>query len=184
MCDFFDIKGDVESLLAEATQNTYDFAAVEHPALHPGQSAQITVNGNPVGWVGALHPRLEKAFGLSQSVFLFELDLAGVSEKSLPAYEKLSKFPSIRRDIALIVDKSVSFANIEKVLNDSQIKELISHRIFDVYEGEGVEAKQKSMALGLIFQDFSRTLEDADINSHVEHIVQLLEKQTGAVLRS
>ena len=182
--DFFDVKGDVESLLAEATQNTYDFAAAEHSALHPGQSAQISVNGNPVGWVGALHPRLEKAFGLSQSVFLFELDLAGVSEKSLPAYEKLSKFPSIRRDIALLVDKSVSFANIEKVLNDSQIEELISHRIFDVYEGEGVEVKQKSMALGLIFQDFSRTLEDADINSHVESIVQLLEKHTGAVLRS
>lgn len=182
--DFFDVKGDVESLLAEATQNTYDFAAVAHPALHPGQSAQITVNGNPVGWIGALHPRLEKAFGLSQSVFLFELDLAGVSEKSLPAYAKLSKFPSIRRDIALIVDKSVSFANIAKVLSDSEIDALISHRLFDVYEGDGVEAKQKSMALGLIFQDFSRTLEDADINSHVEHIVQLLEKQTGASLRS
>ena len=182
--DFFDVKGDVESLLAEATQNTYDFAAVAHPALHPGQSAQISVNGNPVGWVGALHPRLEKLFGLSQSVFLFELDLAGVSEKLLPAYTKLSKFPSIRRDVALIVDKSVSFTDIAKVLDNSEIDALISHRLFDVYEGDGVEAKQKSMALGLIFQDFSRTLEDADINSHVERIVQLLEKQTGASLRS
>ena len=182
--DFFDIKGDVEVLLAEATGHSYNFAAVEHPALHPGQSAKITVGDKSVGWVGALHPRLEKVFGLSQSVFLFELDLAAVSEKSLPAYAKLSKFPSIRRDIALIVDKSVSSSAISKALEESEIDALISHRIFDVYEGDGVEAKQKSLALGLIFQDFSRTLEDADINSHVEHIVQLLEKQTGAVLRS
>ncbi len=182
--DFFDIKGDVEALLAEATQNAYAFAAVQHPALHPGQSAQITMGDRPIGWVGSLHPRLEKAFGLSQSVFLFELDLAGVSEKALPTYSKLSKFPSIRRDIAIIVDQSVSASAISKVLAGSKINELISHRIFDVYQGDGVEAKQKSLALGLIFQDFSRTLEDADINSHVEDIVQLLEKQTGAVLRS
>ena len=182
--DFFDIKGDVEALLAEATQNAYAFAAVQHPALHPGQSAQITMGDRPIGWVGSLHPRLEKAFGLSQSVFLFELDLAGVSEKALPAYSKLSKFPSIRRDIAIIVDQSVSASAISKSLAGSKINELISHRIFDVYQGDGVEAKQKSLALGLIFQDFSRTLEDADINSHVEDIVQLLEKQTGAVLRS
>ena len=182
--DFFDVKGDVEVLLAEATKHTYNFTAVEHPALHPGQSAQITMGEKVVGWVGALHPRLEKAFGLSQSVFLFELDLNGVSEKSLPAYTKLSKFPSIRRDIALIVDKSISSAAISNAINNSGINELISHHIFDVYEGEGVEVKQKSLALGLIFQDFSRTLEDADINSHVEGIVQLLEKQTGAVLRS
>ena len=182
--DFFDIKGDVEVLLAEATRHSYSFTAVEHPALHPGQSAKITVGDQSVGWVGALHPRLEKAFGVSQSVFLFELDLAAASEKSLPAYTKLSKFPSIRRDVALIVDKSVSSSTISKVLEESKIDALISHRIFDVYEGDGVEAKQKSLALGLIFQDFSRTLEDADINSHVEHIVQLLEKQTGAVLRS
>ena len=182
--DFFDIKGDVEALLAEATQCTFSFEAVAHPALHPGQSAQISLEGKPVGWVGALHPRLEKAFGLNQTVFLFELDLAEVSEKALPAYQKLSKFPSIRRDIALIVDQSVSAATISSVINGASINELISHRIFDVYEGVGVEAKQKSVALGLIFQDFSRTLEDADINSHVEHIVQLLEKNTGAVLRA
>jgi len=182
--DFFDIKGDVERLLSEATCCTYDFSAVEHPGLHPGQSAKISVGDTAVGWVGALHPRLEKAFGLSQSVFLFELDLAAVSEKSLPIYKKLSKFPSIRRDIALIVDQSVNCANVSAVLKNSGIDELISHRIFDVYAGKGVDAEQKSLALGLIFQDFSRTLEDADINSHVEHIVQLLKKQTGAVLRS
>ena len=182
--DFFDVKGDVEVLLAEATQSAYEFSKVGHPALHPGQSAKITIDGKSVGWVGALHPRLEKAFGLSQSVFLFELDLAEVLQKTLPAYKKLSRFPSIRRDIALIVDKAVSSAAISKVLRSSGIEALISHRIFDVYEGKGVDADQKSLALGLIFQDFSRTLEDADINSHVENIVQLLEKQTGAVLRS
>ncbi|RVU84455.1 phenylalanine--tRNA ligase subunit beta [Leucothrix sargassi] len=181
--DFYDIKGHVEQLLAEASETKYHFIPVAHPALHPGQSAQITDGENVVGWVGALHPRLEKAFGVSQSVFLFELDLGYVAKKSLAAYEKVSRFPSIRRDLALIVDKAVTAAAIEKCLDESGVSILKSSRVFDVYEGAGVEAGQKSLALGLIFQDFSRTLEDGDINSSVDEIVQLLEKQTGAVLR-
>lgn len=181
--DFYDIKGDVEKLLAEATATSFHFAAVAHPALHPGQSAQILDDEQVVGWVGALHPRLEKALGLSQSVFMFELDMDRVSRKSLSAYEKLSRYPSIRRDLALIVDQSVTAAAISRVLESANIGALKSHSVFDVYEGPGVEAGQKSLALGLIFQDFSRTLEDADINSHVDTLVQLLEKQTGGVLR-
>ncbi|PWR00502.1 phenylalanine--tRNA ligase subunit beta [Leucothrix pacifica] len=181
--DFFDIKGDVEKLLAEATETTFHFAAVAHPALHPGQSAQIIDGDNVVGWVGALHPRLEKSLGLSQTVFLFELDMDRVSKKSLSAYKKLSRFPSIRRDLALIVDQSVTASAISRVLENAGVEALTSHSVFDVYEGPGVEAGQKSLALGLIFQDFSRTLEDADINAHVDSIVQLLEKQTGGVLR-
>jgi len=182
--DFFDIKGHVERLLAEATETKYHFAAVAHPALHPGQSAQILDNEHVVGWVGCLHPRLEKALGISQNVYLFEMDLDYVSKKSLPAYQKLSRFPSIRRDLALILDQSVTAAAISQMLDMAGIDALKSHAIFDVYQGPGVEAGQKSLALGLIFQDFSRTLEDADINAHVAEIVQLLEKQTGAVLRS
>lgn len=182
--DFFDIKGHVERLLAEATETKYHFAAVAHPALHPGQSAQILDNEHVVGWVGCLHPRLEKALGISQNVYLFEMDLDYVSKKSLPAYQKLSRFPSIRRDLALILDQSVTAAAISRTLDMAGIDALKSHTIFDVYQGPGVEAGQKSLALGLIFQDFSRTLEDADINAHVAEIVQLLEKQTGAVLRS
>lgn len=182
--DFFDIKGHVERLLAEATETKYHFAAVAHPALHPGQSAQILDNEHVVGWVGCLHPRLEKVLGISQNVYLFEMDLDYVSKKSLPAYQKLSRFPSIRRDLALILDQSVTAAAISQTLDMAGIDALKSHAIFDVYQGPGVEAGQKSLALGLIFQDFSRTLEDADINAHVAEIVQLLEKQTGAVLRS
>jgi len=181
--DFFDIKGHVEQLLAEASESKYHFVAVAHPALHPGQSAQITDGENVVGWVGALHPRLEKEFGLSQSVFLFELDLGYVSKKSLAAYEKVSRFPSIRRDLALIVDQAVTASAIENCLDSAGIDILKSSRVFDVYEGVGVDDGQKSLALGLIFQDFSRTLEDGDINSSVDELVQLLEKQTGAVLR-
>ncbi len=182
--DFFDIKGHVERLLAEATETKYHFAAVAHPALHPGQSAQILDNEHVVGWVGCLHPRLEKALGISQNVYLFEMDLDYVSKKSLPAYQKLSRFPSIRRDLALILDQSVTAAAISRTLDMAGIDALKSHTIFDVYQGPGVEEGQKSLALGLIFQDFSRTLEDTDINAHVAEVVQLLEKQTGAVLRS
>ena len=181
--DFFDIKGDVEKLLAEATATEFYFAAVAHPALHPGQSAQILDGDNVVGWVGALHPRLEKVLGLSQPVFLFELDMDRVSKKSLSVYKKLSRFPSVRRDLALIVDQSITSAAISRALESAGVEALKSHSVFDVYEGPGVEVGQKSLALGLIFQDFSRTLEDADINGHVDSIVQLIEKQTGGVLR-
>ncbi|PID46263.1 MAG: phenylalanine--tRNA ligase subunit beta [Proteobacteria bacterium] len=181
--DFFDIKGDVEALLAQATASKFHFAPVAHPALHPGQSAQILDQDNVVGWVGALHPRLEKSLDLSQSVFMFEVDLGLISNKSLSSYEKLSRFPSIRRDLALIVDQSVTAAAIYSALESAGIDALKSYTVFDVYQGPGVDAGQKSLALGLIFQDFSRTLEDADINSHVDALVQLLEKQTGGVLR-
>ena len=102
----------------------------------------------------------------------------------MPAYEKLSKFPSIRRDIALIVDQSVSFSAISNTLKNAGIDELSSHRIFDVYEGVGVEAKQKSLALSLIFQDFSRTLEDQEVEAEVAKVLSALTSKLGAELRA
>ncbi|HFC93258.1 MAG TPA: phenylalanine--tRNA ligase subunit beta [Leucothrix mucor] len=183
LVDFYDIKGDVEALLSESNAENYQFEAVEHPALHPGQAAKIVSNNQIIGFVGALHPRIEKKFGLSQPVFLFELDMDMIRKKNLPNYSSLSPYPSIRRDIALVIDQQVNFSVIEKIIKKAEIKQLVGYSLFDVYHGAGIEVGQKSLALGLIFQDFSRTLEEKDITQYVDGIVDSLKAETGASLR-
>ncbi len=181
--DFFDLKGDVEALLEEATGQTFEFVKSDHSALHPGQSANIISNNQVVGVCGALHPAVEKKLSLDQQVFVFELDMDSISQKKLPEYTKLSPYPSVRRDLALLVNQEVEYSTIAKVLNSLNIQYLIESFVFDVYSGENVDSGQKSLALGLIFQDFSRTLEEQEISAHVEKIMEALESQTGAVLR-
>ncbi len=181
--DFFDIKGDVEALLANASGQDFEFAATDHISLHPGQSANILSDGNIVGVCGAIHPAIEKKLDLDQQVFVFELDIDLISKKKLPEYTKLSPYPSIRRDLALLVERDISFSQLKKAIERLKIKELIESFVFDVYEGENVDSGQKSIALSLIFQDFSRTLEEQEISAHVEKIMASLKKETGAVLR-
>ena len=181
--DFFDLKGDVEALLAKASGNEFEFVAADHAALHPGQSANIMLGDKLVGVMGALNPSVEAKLDLDQAVFVFELDIDLMSEKALPAYKKLSSFPSVRRDLALLVDKDVDYAKISKSLKGLDISELVDNFIFDVYEGGNIESKQKSLALSLIFQDFSRTLEEQEISDHVGKIMEVLKKDAGAVLR-
>ena len=181
--DFYDIKGDVEALLTEASGQKFDFVTTDHSALHPGQSANILSDGQLVGVCGALHPVIEKKLSLDQQVFVFELDIDLISQKKLPEYTKISSYPSTRRDLALLVNSDIEFSSIVNALKNMEIRELIDIFIFDVYEGEHVDSGQKSLALGLIFQDFSRTLEEQEISAHVGKIMKTLENQTGAVLR-
>ena len=183
LVDFFDLKGDVEALLANASGQDFEFVASDHSSLHPGQSANIISNGEIVGVCGALHPAIEKKLDLDQQVFVFELDIDLISQKKLPEYTKLSPYPSIRRDLALLVDRNIAYSQLTKVLEKLNIKELVDSFVFDVYEGVNVDSGQKSIALSLIFQDFSRTLEEQEISAHVEKIMVSLEKETGAVLR-
>jgi len=181
--DFYDLKGDVEALLGEAHGASFEFVPSRHPALHPGQSADIMLGETQVGVLGALHPAVEAKLDLDQAVFVFELDMDLISEKELPCYRKLSPFPSIRRDLALLVNKDVEYASIIKSVESLGIAELIDSVIFDVYQGEHVDSGQKSLALGLIFQDFSRTLEEEEIGAHIEKVMSTLKKDVGAVLR-
>lgn len=181
--DFYDIKGDVEALLILASGKSFEFVSSDHTALHPGQSANILSDGEIVGVCGALHPAIEKKLDLDQQVFVFELDIDLISQKKLPEYTKLSPYPSIRRDLALLVESKISYSQITKVINKLNIKELIDSFVFDVYSGVNVDSGQKSIALSLIFQEFSRTLEEQEISSHVGKIMDALEKETGAVLR-
>lgn len=181
--DFYDVKGDVEAILAQASAETFVFTPATHSALHPGQSAQIHCGEQAVGWVGALHPRIEADLNLGQAVYLFELDLAVLQHKKLPEYQAVAKFPGIRRDLALLLDRDVLASALEEAIAEVAPEQLVRWNVFDVYTGKGVEEHQKSVALSLILQDFSRTLEDNEVNQIVEKVVASLSEKTGATLR-
>lgn len=181
--DFYDLKGDVESLLEQVTGTQFHFAPVAHAALHPGQSAQIMTQTDVVGWMGMLHPKLEERLGLNQPVYLFELDMVALELRELPKYQAVSRFPAIRRDLALLVREDVLSVGLENALKKAAIPQLVSYYLFDVYAGKGIPEGQKSVALSLILQDFSRTLEDAEINRIVDAIIASLQEEVGAVLR-
>ena len=182
--DFYDLKGDVESLLAlGGCSEQFSFVAERHVALHPGQSAAIKRNGDTVGYMGALHPELIKSLGLSGPVFLFEIVQAVLLDGGLPRFTSLSKFPESRRDLALLVDESVAFADIRAIAQQQGGEYLKAVTLFDVYQGKGVEPGQKSIALGLTWQHPSRTLNDEEINEVIDFVVSALKNEFGATLR-
>lgn len=180
--DFFDLKGDVEALLASTGKNC-TYQAAQHPALHPGQSAQVLIEGEFVGWIGTLHPEIMKQLGLDQTVYVFELNLEMVKSTVLPSFSLLSRFPEVRRDLAILIDESVTVQAIQACISDVATDLLQNIQIFDIYTGKGVEKGRKSVALGLILQDFSRTLTDQDVEAEVENVVSSLKQKFAATLR-
>ena len=183
--DFFDLKGDVEALLA-AGGNAADFSfqAGKHPALHPGQTADILHKGRVVGVMGALHPALIKHFGLNGAVYLFEMKVTAVEQGQVTDFNELSKFPEVRRDLAVIVEQSVASARVDSVIREAAGESFTDVRLFDVYTGKGVEDGHKSLALGLTWQHPSRTLTDDEVNQQFDAIVAALGRETGANLRA
>lgn len=182
--DFFDIKADVEALLQIGhVYEQFSFVAAEHPALHPGQCAKIERNGELVGYLGQLHPRVQKALDLSQPVFVFEMCLSQVLEDELPFFKGISKFPEVRRDLAIIVDENISAAALCKTVRQNAGEQLVDLKVFDVYQGKGIENNRKSVALGLTFRASSRTLTEDEINVALERVLGALEKQYSASLR-
>ncbi len=183
--DFFDLKGDVESLLALTnTSGDYVFEPTSHPAFHPGQSAALTRKGQAVGFVGALHPAVGGQLGLNVPLYLCEIELEVLLESVIPQFKGLSKFPEVRRDIAVVVDKSVSAAQVMDTVRLAAGTYLTDLRLFDVYTGKGIDPKRKSLALGLTFRDQSRTLGDEDVNLTIGQVIDLLEKNYNAELRN
>lgn len=182
--DFFDLKGDLQSLFTSLKLKQVEFTTAVHDALHPGQSAQIKINGVAAGWVGMLHPRLVDALDLQEDVLLFEINLAALIGHEAPRYKTISKYPQIRRDLSFLVDADISVMQIESAVR-STIKEnwLKSFDVFDVYTGEGVPQGKKSLAVAMILQDESRTLVDAEINSLISAIINTLENKFSIILR-
>ncbi|MDH5611401.1 MAG: phenylalanine--tRNA ligase subunit beta [Gammaproteobacteria bacterium] len=180
--DFFDLKADVEALLAH-TGEVCIFAAATHPALHPGQSASISIDGEFAGWIGALHPEVMKQLDLDKTIYVFELRLDIVKSAVLPAFSSLSRFPEVRRDLAVVIDKSVTVQSILVCIGEAASDLLRNIQVFDIYTGKGIDSGRKSVALGLILQDFSRTLTDQDVETEVEKVVSSLKQKFAATLR-
>jgi phenylalanyl-tRNA synthetase beta chain len=182
--DFFDVKGDVEALLA-ATGARAEFAFEPHAlaCLHPGRAARLLRKGQPVGWLGELHPSLVKALEFTYPPVLFELDAEAALAVERPAYREISRFPQVRRDLAVVVDESVALSSLTERVTFTASSLLRDLRVFDVYRGPGVEAGRKSVALGLIFQDISRTLTEDDVAGLMAAVVADLRVSLNAKIR-
>ncbi len=182
--DFFDIKGDVESLIAlTGDKQQFEFVNAKHPALHPGQCAQIIRAGQALGWLGKLHPEVAAKQHLSADIYLFELALEDTAVALPPAFSALSKYPAIRRDIAIVVDEKVTSGQIFKVIRSTIPEQLQDIKLFDVYRGKGIDSGRKSLALGLILQESSRTLVDQEADRAIEWVIVRLKKELDASLR-
>jgi phenylalanyl-tRNA synthetase beta chain len=180
--DFHDLKGDLESLAA-ASGAVLTFQPLQRPYGHPARSAEVLRDGVSLGWIGQIHPRLAKAMDIDVDVFAFELDLAPLAARQLPRAAELSRFPSVRRDLAFLVPEAAAWADLEATLRRAVGPLLRQVTLFDRYVGQGVEPGFKSLAMGLILQDKSRTLTDRDVESVVAEAVSAMEREHHARIR-
>ncbi|MGI1944685.1 phenylalanine--tRNA ligase subunit beta [Shewanella glacialipiscicola] len=182
--DFFDLKGDLEAIIGlTVSVSEFSFRGATHSALHPGQCAEILRNDRVIGHIGAIHPSLEKPFGLNGKTIVFELELDALLHTSLPLAQAVSKFPANRRDIAVVVDESVSAGDVMKLIRKVGENQLVGINLFDVYLGKGVEPGKKSLAIALTLQDTTRTLEEKEIAETVASVVSALKSEFNASLR-
>jgi phenylalanyl-tRNA synthetase beta chain len=179
--DFFDVKGDLEALCAPRMLTTERSG---HPALHPGRSASVSVDGEAAGWLGELHPRLVRHFGLPRPPIVFELDAAVLRRRAVPTARPVSRQPVVRRDIAVVIDEGIAAQAVLDALRSERAPHVESLAIFDVYRGTGLPPGRKSLAILVLMQDTQRTLTDADIDATVADIVSLLSRRFGATLRT
>jgi phenylalanyl-tRNA synthetase beta chain len=179
--DFFDMKRDVEALLAPAVAT---FEKLEHPALHPGRCAAILLDGRKVGFIGELHPQWGQKYELGAAPVVFELDLIALVSRSLPAFSAPSRFPAVIRDLALLVSNDLP---VQKLLDGLKaaaptiVKEV---SLFDKYQGKGVEPDQKSLAFRVVMQDTARTLADAEVDAALQIMINAAADDYAARLRA
>ncbi len=182
--DFYDLKGHVEAILRmTGDMQAFRFVAEAHPALHPGQTAAIYRGEQHVGWLGMLHPGRQKALGLSHSVYLFEMALAPILQRNVVKYSQLSRFPAIKRDLAIVVDEEISAEKVMQCMKKAAPEYLQELELFDVYMGKGIDSGRKSLALGLTLQDLSRTLTEEDVEQSMNNILHTLQEELKATLR-
>ncbi|MGE5769462.1 MAG: phenylalanine--tRNA ligase subunit beta [Betaproteobacteria bacterium] len=179
--DFYDIKGDIEALLAPAVLR---FEKVFHPALHPGRAARILLDGREVGCIGELHPEWVQKYDLPQAPVLFELDFEAAKAARVPAYAEVSKFPPVIRDLAIVVDHGLALQELFDGLK-GQLPSLVQDvQLFDIYVGKGVPENKKSLAFRIVMQDTQRTLLDSEVDAAMQILMTALEREFGAQLRS
>jgi len=181
--DFYDLKGDLEALLGLSGRANWCFEAAEHATLHPGQSARVSVDGEHAGHLGKLHPALAAKLDLPEGVFLFELRNDVILQSNVPKFGEISDQPGVRRDLAFVLGAEIAAGDVIGAVRRACGESLRDVRIFDVYQGDRIAAGTKSLALGLTFQERSRTLREAEITSQIEAVVSLLKQEFNAHLR-
>jgi phenylalanyl-tRNA synthetase beta chain len=179
--DFFDLKVDVEALLAPRTAR---FESAPHPAFHPGRSARVMLDGATIGWIGELHPRWQQKYGLPLAPALFELDLEVLSQTQLPRYHEVSKFPPVIRDRSMEFEDGIPVSAILEEITRNRPPLVQNVRLFDLYRGKGVERGRKSLAFRVVMQDTARTLTDAEADAAMAQLTELLSAKFGAKLRT
>ncbi len=186
LVDFFDVKGDIEALLALGSQGQFLFRTAHQPALHPGQAAEIVHSGNtghPIGLLGLLHPQIQVQSGLDRSVILFELRLSALQAAISPKFQEISRYPAIRRDLAIVLAEAIPAQNVLDNVRRTAGRLLVNLELFDEYRGEGIDSGRKSLALGLTLQDTSRTLNEEDVEAVIGRVVAGLTADFEAQLR-
>jgi phenylalanyl-tRNA synthetase beta chain len=182
--DFYDAKGDLEALLqVTGSPDQFQLQPGQHPALHSGQSAEITKNDTHVGWLGALHPEFVAKLDLDEPVFLFQIPISSLQTAKIPKFSEVSRFPAIRRDLSFMVDAGVSAQAVLDCAATAAGKLLVNLQLFDEYRGEGIDSGRKSLSLGLTLQDSSRTLKEEIIEATTLRVIDSLQAGLGAELR-
>lgn len=177
--DFYDVKGDVEAIFAP---RSLSFQAAIHPASHPGRSARILLDGRAIGWIGELHPQWQQQYDLPQAVLWFEIELAALTQDRVPKLVDISRFPPVRRDIAVLVDENVTAQSLLDVMKAEKAPKVVELALFDVYRGKGVEQSKKSLAFRVLLQDTQKTLTDNEIEENMARLVAAVQR-LGAQLR-
>lgn len=179
--DFFDVKGDVEALIAPQRA---EFVKATHPALHPGRSARLELAGRSVGWIGEIHPRWQQRYELAAPAMVFELDLEPLLSLGLPEYREVSRFPAVVRDLAVVVDETAPARVLLAALFSAGPPIVRDVKLFDIYRGTGVEKGRKSLAFRVVMQDTARTLTDVEVDAAMVRLTEILASRYGAKLRS
>ncbi len=182
--DFFDIKSDIGAIVRQTGRYvSLEYLKSSHPALHPGRCARVVIGGEATGWLGQLHPALANQYGLDGEVYLFELDAEKTFAANVPSSAPISRYPAVRRDIALVVEETLEVADIVATARDEAGVLARSVFVFDIYRGGAIDSGRKSVALGLILQETSRTLTDEDADQTVSAVVARLERKYNAKIR-
>ncbi|MBC7780523.1 MAG: phenylalanine--tRNA ligase subunit beta, partial [Proteobacteria bacterium] len=178
--DFFDMKADLEAIVAPRVAR---FAPAPHPALHPGRSARVMLDGHAAGWLGELHPRWQQRYELPAPTVLFELDWSAVSAGALPMLAEVSRFPPVRRDLAFIVDRKVTAQAMIDAVMEAPPPFVERFEVFDSYVGMGIESGEKSLAFRVLLQDTRKTLTDGEVESSIARLVEIIANRQNGRLR-
>lgn len=181
--DFFDTKGELEALF-QLLGIQVNFVKGVHPALHPGRTAELFLEGQSIGWLGTLHPQVQKKLELNGTILLFELFLESVLSGYVPNFKDISRFPEVRRDLAIIIESGTAFADVERVVRQKAGEHLTALRAFDVYEGQSLGEGNRSIALSLFWQHPERTLNEEEVHRLFNEVITALTEELGATLRS